>query len=214
MENIKFVIFDFDGTIADTMPFSFSRSLELLRKEKIDLPEKEIIKKIKSNSYLELMKEFKLSWLRIPFMLQIVKQTQRDLYSQIDKIKIFPGIKKLLKGLKNNNYRIGILSSNMQRNVNKFIKIKRLNFFDIIYCESNILGKDQTFRKMMRKYNLKPEEIIYIGDEIRDIVACKKVGIKIIGVSWGLHTFEALQKNGVDYIVKKPSEILKIINEN
>ncbi len=214
MENIKFVIFDFDGTIADTMPFSFSRSLELLRKEKIDLPEKEIIKKIKSNNYFELMKEFKLSWLKIPFMLQIVKQGQRDLYSQIDKIKIFPGMKNLLKDLRNNNYQIGILSSNMQRNVNKFIKIKRLNFFDIIYCESNILGKDQTFRKMMRKYNLKPEEIIYIGDEIRDVEACKKVGIKIIGVSWGLHTIEALQKNGVDYIVKKPSEILKIINEN
>jgi len=214
MENIKFVIFDFDGTIADTMPFSFSRSLELLRKEKIDLPEKEIIKKIKSNNYFELMKEFKLSWLKIPFMLQIVKQGQRDLYSQIDKIKIFPGMKNLLKDLRNNNYQIGILSSNMQGNVNKFIKIKRLNFFDIIYCESNILGKDQTFRKMMRKYNLKPEEIIYIGDEIRDVEACKKVGIKIIGVSWGLHTIEALQKNGVDYIVKKPSEILKIINEN
>jgi len=214
MENIKFVIFDFDGTIADTMPFSFSRSLELLRKEKIDFPEKEIIKKIKSNNYFELMKEFKLSWLKIPFMLQIVKQGQRDLYSQIDKIKIFPGMKNLLKDLRNNNYQIGILSSNMQRNVNKFIKIKRLNFFNIIYCESNILGKDQTFRKMMRKYNLKPEEIIYIGDEIRDVEACKKVGIKIIGVSWGLHTIEALQKNGVDYIVKKPSEILKIINEN
>lgn len=214
MENIKFVIFDFDGTIADTMPFSFSRSLELLRKEKIDFPEKEIIKKIKSNNYFELMKEFKLSWLKIPFMLQIVKQGQRDLYSQIDKIKIFPGMKNLLKDLRNNNYQIGILSSNMQRNVNKFIKIKRLNFFDIIYCESNILGKDQTFRKMMRKYNLKPEEIIYIGDEIHDVEACKKVGIKIIGVSWGLHTIEALQKNGVDYIVKKPSEILKIINEN
>jgi len=214
MENIKFVIFDFDGTIADTMPFSFSRSLELLRKEKIDFPEKEIIKKIKSNNYFELMKEFKLSWLKIPFMLQIVKQGQRDLYSQIDKIKIFPGMKNLLKDLRNNNYQIGILSSNMQGNVNKFIKIKRLNFFDIIYCESNILGKDQTFRKMMRKYNLKPEEIIYIGDEIRDVEACKKVGIKIIGVSWGLHTIEALQKNGVDYIVKKPSEILKIINEN
>jgi len=214
MENIKFVIFDFDGTIADTMPFSFSRSLELLRKEKIDLPEKEIIKKIKSNNYFELMKEFKLSWLKIPFMLQIVKQGQRDLYSQIDKIKIFPGMKNLLKDLRNNNYQIGILSSNMQGNVNKFIKIKRLNFFNIIYCESNILGKDQTFRKMMRKYNLKPEEIIYIGDEIRDVEACKKVGIKIIGVSWGLHTIEALQKNGVDYIVKKPSEILKIINEN
>lgn len=211
MKKIKFVIFDFDGTIADTMPFSFGKSLELLRKEKIDLPEKEIIKKIKSNSYLELMKEFKLSWLRIPFMLRIVKQTQRDLYSQIDKIKIFPGMKNLLKDLRENNYRIGILSSNMQRNVNKFIKINKLNFFDIIYCESNILGKDKTFRKMMKKYNLKTEEIIYVGDEIRDIVACHKISVKMIGVSWGLHTIEALQKNGVDYLVKKPKEILKIL---
>lgn len=212
MKKIKFVIFDFDGTIADTMPFNFGRLLELLRKEKINLPEKEIIKKIKSNSYLELMKEFKLSWLRIPFMLQIVKQTQRDLYSQIDKIKIFPGIKSLLKDLKDKNYQIGILSSNMQRNVNKFIKINKLNFFDIIYCESNILGKDQTFRKMMKKYNLKTEEIIYVGDEIRDVEACKKVGIKIIGVSWGLHTIEALKKIDVDYIAKKPQKILQIIN--
>jgi len=160
------------------------------------------------------MKEFKLSWLRIPFMLRIVKQTQRDLYSQIDKIKIFPGMKNLLKNLRDNNYRIGILSSNMQKNVNKFIKINQLNFFDIIFCESNILGKDKTIKKMLKKHNLKTEEIIYVGDEIRDVEACKKVGIKIIGVSWGLHTFEALQKNGVDYIVKKPSEILKIINEN
>ena len=214
MKKIKVVIFDFDGTIANTMPFSFGRSLELLRKEKIDLPEKEIIKKIKSNSYQELMKEFKLSWLRIPFMLQIVKQTQRDLYSFIDKIKIFPVMKNLLKNLRDNNYRIGILSSNMQKNVNKFIKINQLNFFDIIYCESNILGKDKTIKKMMRKYNLKTEEIIYVGDEIRDIVACHKMRVKMIGVSWGLHTIKTLQENGVDYIVKKPSEILKIINEN
>ena len=189
MKNIKYVIFDFDGTIADTMPYSFGKSLELLRKEKIDTPEKQIIKKIKSNSYLKLMKEFKLSWLRIPFMLRIVKQTQRDLYSQIDKIKIFPGMKNLLKNLRDNNYRIGILSSNMQKNVNKFIKINQLNFFDIIFCESNILGKDKTIKKMLKKHNLKTEEIIYVGDEIRDVEACKKVGIKIIGVSWGLHTF-------------------------
>jgi phosphoglycolate phosphatase len=123
-------------------------------------------------------------------------------------------MKKLLTDLKDNNYQIGILSSNMQRNVNKFIKINQLNFFDIIYCESNILGKDQTFRKMIKKYNLKREEIIYVGDEIRDVEASKKVGIKMIGVSWGLHTVEALKNNGVDYIVKKPQEILKIINKN
>ena len=123
-------------------------------------------------------------------------------------------MEKLLKDLKENSYKIGILSSNMQKNVNKFIKINQLNFFDIVYCEPNILGKDRTIKKMMKKYNLKAEEIVYVGDEIRDIVACHKMGVKMIGVSWGLHTIEALRKNGVDYIVSKPREILEIININ
>ena len=101
----------------------------------------------------------------------------------------------------------------MQRNVRKFLRINDLNFFDYIYCESNILGKHQTFGKMMRKYNLTPEEIIYVGDEIRDIVASHRTGIKMIGVPWGLHNVKALKENGIDFMVKKPSEILKLIME-
>ena len=213
MKNIKVVIFDFDGTIADSLPMHFAKIIDLAKNRfSIDKKEKEIIEEIKNKSHFELMKSFKISWIKIPIILGIIKKSQKDLYLQIDKIKIFPGMAKLLKNLKENNYKIGILSSNMQRNVNKFIKINRLDFFDIVYCESNILGKDKTIKKMMKKYALKTEEIIYVGDEIRDIVACHKMGIKMIGVSWGLHTVEALQKNEVNYIAKKPHEILKLIN--
>lgn len=100
----------------------------------------------------------------------------------------------------------------MQRNVKKFLRINNLDIFDMIYCESNILGKHSTFAKMMRKYNLAPEEIIYVGDEIRDVVAAHRMGIKMIGVPWGLHSATLLKKNGIDYMVKKPKEILQIIN--
>ncbi len=214
MKNIKVVVFDFDGTIADSLPMHFNKIISLAKERfSVDKKEKEIIEEIKNKSYFELMKFFKISWIKIPMILGIIKESQKQLYLQVDKIKIFPGIKKLLKGLKNNNYQIGILSSNMQRNVNKFLRTKKLNFFDIVYCESNILGKDKTIKKMMRKYNLKPEEIIYVGDEIRDIEACKKVGVNMIGVSWGLHTIEALKKNGVNFIINKPHEILNLIKD-
>jgi phosphoglycolate phosphatase len=53
--------------------------------------------------------------------------------------------------------------------------------------------------------------VIYVGDETRDVEACKKVGIKIIGVTWGLHTPKALKKAGADYIINKPDEFHKIL---
>ncbi|MCR4312791.1 MAG: HAD hydrolase-like protein, partial [Candidatus Roizmanbacteria bacterium] len=65
MKNIKYVIFDFDGTIADTLPFSFKKFLEIAKLIKIDdLSDKEIIKEIRSKSYQELLKgSFKRAWL-------------------------------------------------------------------------------------------------------------------------------------------------------
>jgi phosphoglycolate phosphatase len=50
-----------------------------------------------------------------------------------------------------------------------------------------------------------------VADEVRDVLACQKAKIKMIGVSWGLAKSETLKKAGADLIIKKPSEILKII---
>ncbi len=208
---IKYIIFDFDGTIADTMAYSFGKSLELLRKEKIDTPEKQIIKKIRSSNYIELMKEFKLSWLKIPFILRIIEQTQKDLYFYIEKIKIFPGMKKFLFDLKKEGYKLAIISSNRKENIDKFIKFNKLNVFDFVHGKTDLFGKAGYLEKFIKDFSLKKSEVIYIGDEIRDVEACKKVGIKMIGVSWGLHMVEALKKNGVNYLVKKPAGILKLI---
>ena len=111
MKNIKVVIFDFDGTIADSLPMHFNKIIDLAKKRfSVDKKEKEIIEEIKNKSYFELMKFFKISWIKIPIILGIIKKSQKDLYLQIDKIKIFPGMAKLLKNLKENNYKIGILS--------------------------------------------------------------------------------------------------------
>jgi len=50
-----------------------------------------------------------------------------------------------------------------------------------------------------------------VADEIRDALACQKAKIKMIGVSWGLAGERGLKKIKVDYLVKKPDEILKLV---
>ena len=214
MKKIKYVVFDFDGTIADTLPFSFQKFLEIARLLKIDdLSEKEIISEIRSKSYQELLRgSFKRAWLKLPYVVNIIKNMQIELEKEMNKIKFFPGVKKLLYDLKKEGYKLAIISSNRLENVNKFIEHNNLNVFDFIHGKTDLFGKSGYLRKFIIDFKLKKSEVIYVGDEIRDAEACKKVGIKIIGVSWGLHTIKVLKKAEVDYMVRKPKEILQIVN--
>ena len=213
MKKIKIVIFDFDGTIANTLPFSFQKFLEMAKLLQIDnLSDKQIIKEIRSKSYQELLRgSFKEAWLKLPFVINIIKNMQEELEKEMENIKFFPGVKKFLFDLKKEGYKLAIISSNKKENIDKFIKFNKLDIFDFVHGKTDLFGKAVYLKKFLKDFNLKKSEVIYIGDEIRDVESCKKVGIKMIGVSWGLHKVEALKKNGVDYIVKKPLEILQII---
>ncbi len=43
-----------------------------------------------------------------------------------------------------------------------------------VLCSSRIFGKDKIIKKYIKEANLKTSDVLYIGDEHRDIVACKK----------------------------------------
>lgn len=214
INKIKAVIFDFDGTIANTLPYTFKKIIEISKKYKIK-NNKDIIKKIQTSTPDQLIKEFKINWFKIPFIVWEIKKTQKELYYNLDKIKIFPGIKDLLKKLKSKKIKVFIYSSNIKKNIEYFLEKNKIkNFFEKIYVGKNLLGKDRDLLEILKKENLKREEVFYVADEIRDVLACLKAKIKIIGISWGLAEEKALKDNNADFIAKKPSEILKIINKH
>ena len=56
--------------------------------------------------------------------------------------------------------------------------------------------------------------MIYVGDEQRDIIACKKVGVDVIWVGWGYDVIETIQEASPDYMVYTPNEILHIVQSS
>lgn len=208
----KVVIFDFDGVIADSLSYHFKKMVDIA-KEDFGLKENDekILNEIRSKSYFELMKTFKISWVKIPAILRLINQAQNEVYKNIGQIKIFPGIRELLMKLKKREVKLFILSSNLEKTINKFVKLNKIDFFNKVYCQTNLLGKASLMKKLIKENQLNKKDIVYIGDEIRDVEASKKVGIKVIGVSWGFQKSEVLKKHGADFIVKKPLDILKII---
>lgn len=135
-----------------------------------------------------------------------------QLYSKsIVSLRLYKGLKAVIGELKNADLKLSILSSNTVENINEFIKNSEINVFDNIYSSGNFFNKDRAIAHLLRKFNLSSQEVIYIGDEIRDIIACKKNNVRVIAVSWGYDSKERLKKAGPTYIVDSPSQIIDLI---
>lgn len=204
----KIIIFDFDGTIADTFYSLINIANELAEDYGYKKIEKREIKSMKNKNIKHILRERGISIFKIPFF---IKKGNEKLDKNIKNVNIFPGIKKILVKLKKQKYKIGIITSNSKNNIKKFLKKYKIDFFDFIYSGISIFGKDQKIKKLLKKYKLKPEQVIYVGDEIRDIEAAKKSKIKIISVTWGFNSKNILKKQNPDFLVNKPQEIIKII---
>ena len=127
--------------------------------------------------------------------------------TQIRKAKTFPGLGLALKKLKKKGFKLGILTSNSKDNVGFFLKHNRLELFDFIYSGADLFGKDKTIKKMIKNQNLDRKNVVYFGDEVRDIEACQKAGVKIVAVGWGMNSPLALKSANPEQLITSPKDL-------
>lgn len=204
----KNILFDFDGTIADTIPVIISILRQISGEFGYDYLENIDVEKFKDLKILEILKTLKIPIYKLPF---ILKRTNDEYKKRVAFVKPFPGIKKLTFHLKKSGFSLGILSSNKVENIKSFLIQNKMDIFDYIYAEKSVFGKAKAMKSFLKKNNLKSENIVYIGDEIRDIEAARKNNIQIIAVSWGFNSKKALQKYAPDDLIDSPEDLLKKI---
>lgn len=204
----KILIFDFDGTIADSFP-SMVKILKKQVKEMGygDLTDKQI-EIMRSMRPLDIIAHFKFPFWKIP---KLIKTVREELFNQIDKVNMFPGIHELADNLKNKKIKYGILTSNSKKTVEAFLNVNNLNGFDFIESETNIFKKSSHLAFIIKKYFLNKKDVVYVGDEVRDIEACREVGVDIISVTWGYNNKTVLEKNNPTYLADSTKDILKIL---
>ncbi|MCK5780628.1 MAG: HAD-IA family hydrolase [Psychrilyobacter sp.] len=200
-------IFDFDGTIADSLHMGIEIfNKHIANKYNCKSIDTDNIEELKGKSTYELLKEHKINILKVPLLLYVAKKLMEE---KMGEIELIEGMKEALKGLKNKGFRMGILTSNNKKNVELFLIHHGLeDLFEFVYSEKNLFGKDKAIKKMINTEKL--EDIIYVGDETRDVEACKKVGVPVIGVSWGFNTKINLEAHKPNYLISSPQELVKI----
>lgn len=199
----KYIVFDFDGTLADT--FELIKTIAMKEYSEYDVD----LELFKSEGAKGLLNKLNIPRWKLPGMIQNVT-------SQLKKskdLKLFSNIIELLNILKN-NYKIGIVSSNSKDIINDTLKEYNMeDLFEFVYSESSVFGKHTVLKRMCNKHNIDPLNVMYVGDEDRDIIAAKKVKIKTIAVTWGFNSREKLSKENPDYLVDEPMQILKVLQD-
>ena len=87
-------------------------------------------------------------------------------------------------------------------------------FFDFIYAGTTLFGKHKIIKRLLKEKQLLSHEVMYIGDETRDINSAKKSQVKSVGVPWGFNSGEALAKHQPDFLINSPYELMKILDNS
>ena len=208
MVKYKYVFFDFDGTLADTEEVNFVIYQKLAEKYNLRNITLDELGHIKKMSAKELMEYVELKKRYLPF---ILKRGKKLLNQDIRNVKLCkPDILETIKNIKSMGIKVAIITTNSKANVRMFLEEHNADYFDYIFS-STMFGKETKIKKLVKKEKLKNCDVLYVGDEIRDIHAANRAGIDIASVSWGYNTIESLRKNKPQFLVHEPLELLNIL---
>lgn len=200
---ITWILFDFDGTLADSLqPVTslVNRILKVFRmapvsREKIGLWHKED-QGARSRRWLMTAAE---------------KVTETVQATNLKEIRPVPHLQPVLFQLWQAGFHLGVVSSNTKSNLEQALRrLELTELFEAVTADQAMYHKEQGLRQFLTDKQLKPDEVIYVGDEVRDIEAARQAGMKVISVSWGYQDYQELARNHPDWLIGHPRQLLKI----
>ena len=218
LQNIKAIIFDFDGTLAVLnidFPLMRERIISLIRHFGIEE------RAIRERYLLEIIDEV------YPMIREKDSSGAEEFYDKAHQIlhevelkaaeegSLIPGAGGTLRTLRLWGIKVGIVTRNCEEAVRRV-------FPDIDdYCDV-FISRDSVdkvkphpdhLNSVLGALKVSGEEAVMVGDHIIDIQAGKKVGMKTVGVLTGRINREEFEKAGADYILRDVSEIYPLLKE-
>jgi len=208
---MNYVYFDFDGTIADSFKLGIEIFNNLAPRHNLKTLDMTKIDYYKSLSAQEMIKEFEVPLIRIPILAPIFKI---EMKKRIDELQPAKGVTEMLEKLSKKQF-IGILTSNTVDNVDHFlVKYDLKKYVSDVRSEFQVFGKHKSIKRIIKFHKIKKKQIIYVGDETRDIEASNKARIKSVAVTWGFNSEKALKKFNPLGIANSTNDIIYFVNKH
>jgi phosphoglycolate phosphatase len=205
---MRTIIFDFDGTIGDSLKVIIEVGNQLTHKN-IGTDPREL-ENLRGLGLMAVAKELGIRKHQWPFLMF---RGRLLMSKHLSEIKPFSGIEDVLKKFDAYGYNIFIMSSNSKQNIQTFLTHNGLSgYFDQVHGGVGLFSKAKALKKVIRTNKIGLDEAIYIGDEPRDIDAAKAAGIPCIAVSWGFNTPDILAQHAPMIVVRTREQLSKTLD--
>ena len=202
-----FLIFDFDGTLANTFAFGVEIFNEVAPDYGLGDISVERVQELRKLTTQEILDDLGVS--RV-MAIKMGAHIRKILHSRMDQVVPIDGAREAILELHREGFSMGILSSNSVGNIRMFLEnSEMLDCFTFIEAGVSLFGKSTRIAKVLRKYSLDPSEVIYVGDETRDMEAARKTRVSALGVCWGANERAAMESEAPEFCIDEPADLLR-----
>ncbi|KQZ56973.1 MULTISPECIES: HAD-IA family hydrolase [unclassified Lysobacter] len=201
------VIFDFDGTLADSFPFFMEAQHALAQRHGFKAIPEDRVDDMRRLSTRELLREFEFSRWKLPIVAADFVRSMRA----APPVPLFPGVAETLRHLREGGARLAILTSNSADNVRRVLDAELLEAIERVDGGAHMLGKHRRIARMLRQARTDASQAIYIGDQVSDGEAARRAGVAFGAVGWGYAHPDTLRAAGAEEFFDSMGELRRLV---
>lgn len=205
------VIFDFDGTLADSAEWMISALPVICAEFGLVTPTSREIDQMRGLSSRAILKTMRIPLWKLPS----IATRMRDLSEkQAAAIPLFAGASEVLTSLHARGIKLGVASSNSAATIRTVLGPRLSKMLSFAECGIDLFGKSARLKRIAREAGGTAQRAIYIGDEPRDIESAQAAGLDSGAVLWGYAKPAALMETAPTHVFRDFDEMKRVLVEN
>ncbi len=204
----QLAVFDFDGTLANTFPWLVKVLNRLAADYGFKPVDPEDLETMRGFGAKRVLHHLGVARWKVP---RIAHHMRALIAQEIHEVPLFGGVEDLLQNLSEAGITLALVSSNDQGNIEKVLGAPSMGLFAHCECGVSVFGKAKKLKKTVRALGMDADRSLYVGDEIRDIEAAKKVGMAAGAVAWGYNRLDALREAEPEEVFQSMTDIAELL---
>ncbi|MCF1431494.1 MAG: HAD-IA family hydrolase [Shewanella sp.] len=210
----ELVIFDWDGTLMDSVPKILACVKGLSVEYGLDVPSDNVIRSIIGYSLEEAL--LRLFGEQVKVDIPRFVEGYRRHYVELDSTPspIFEGVVSLLETLSAQGHQLAVATGKGREGLNRLMIESELGgYFAASRCADEALSKPNPLmlEQLLNELNVPVSRALMVGDTLMDLEMANNIGMDAVGVSYGAFTVEQLQSASPKAIIDRPLDLLRFM---